>query len=194
MVEVRLGLATRPAIGYTENGDGHFVEQWDGKLLLAVFDGLGHGKVAAEAAERCRAVLKQVYQRKIPEIFEVCHEELRRMRGVVMGIARIELSTLLLNYAGVGNITMKIVGHEENTHLISMDGIVGYNLPGIRVFPYQLTRGDIIMMYTDGISSSHLSGYSKEKIRSYDPQILAEEILNRCSKPEDDATVLILHV
>ncbi|MHC1603709.1 MAG: SpoIIE family protein phosphatase [Candidatus Syntropharchaeales archaeon] len=194
MDEVKLGVATRPTLGYVENGDGYFIERWDDKLFLAVFDGLGHGSVAAKASEICLTTLKKTYTKDLPTIFSVCDHELKRTRGVVMGIALIDLSRRALKYAGVGNITTKVMGPQRSTHLISMDGIVGYNLPRIRIFPYQLERGDLLIMHSDGISSTSLSKYPRERMRSFDPQRVADEVLNGYAKKEDDATILIAHI
>lgn len=194
MAEVKIGIATRPRNGYFENGDGYFTKQWDDMLFLAIFDGLGHGKVAAAASERCLSILKEYYQAPLSVIFATAHDALRRTRGVVMGIALVNLSTLLLRYAGVGNIATKVISDEQSTHLISMDGIVGYTLPTIKEFTHQLIHGDVIIMYTDGISSSNLSLCPREQLKGADPQFVSEEILKKHAKSEDDATILIAHI
>jgi serine/threonine protein phosphatase PrpC len=194
MDEVKLGVATRPILGYVDNGDGYLIERWGDKLFLAVFDGLGHGSVAAKASETCLTALKKTYTRNLPTIFSACDHELKTTRGVVMGIALVDLSRRALKYAGVGNITTKVMGPRRSTHLISMDGIVGYNLPRIRVFPYQLERGDLLIMHSDGISSTNLSKYPRERMISFDPQRVADDILNGYAKKEDDATILIAHI
>jgi len=194
MAEVKIGAATRPRRGYFENGDGYFTMQWDDMLFLALFDGLGHGRVAAVASDRCLSILKESYQTSLPVIFTASHNALRRTRGVVMGIALISLSTLLMRYAGVGNIATKVISGEKSTHLVSMDGIVGYTLPTIKEFTHQLIPGDVIVMHTDGISSSNLSLHPSEQLKDRDPQTIAEEILDNHAKSEDDATILIIHI
>ena len=194
MVEVKIGVATRPLVGYVDNGDGYLVERWDDTLFLAVFDGLGHGKNAAEASEKCLMSLKVTCTKELPTIFAACDQELKGTRGVVMGIALIDLTKLSLRYAGVGNITTKVVGFERSTHLISMDGIIGYTLPTIRIFTHQLAPEDLVVMHSDGISSSSLLKYSSERMRRLDPRIVAEEIVKDYSKKEDDATILIAHI
>lgn len=48
---VEWGVAGLPAKGHRESGDGYLVRPVAGGVLLAVVDGLGHGREAAVAAE-----------------------------------------------------------------------------------------------------------------------------------------------
>src|SRR4051812_18381739 len=55
----RIGSWSRPRPGEELNGDAYFVSEYDGELLLAVIDGLGHGHGANEAARAAVETLEQ---------------------------------------------------------------------------------------------------------------------------------------
>jgi len=73
--------------------------------------------------------------------------------------------------------------------LLSYGGIVGHNIRSPRVFEYDFNPGDIMCMYSDGITSR----WKIEDINWKEhPQKNAEFILNQHSRLNDDATVLII--
>ncbi len=185
---MRFGVATRPKDGETANGDAYFVREFDSKALMAVIDGIGHGKEANIAAMKAVSFLEKHYCEDLTTIVKKCHEELRGTRGAVLGVALIKKKENILSYAGVGNISARIVKRGEESHLTSMDGIVGYNLRKVREFQYPYSRGDIVLMFSDGISHRFsISGFLMEE----GVQKIAEDILQENGK-NDDATVLVV--
>ncbi len=189
MVKMKFGIATRPNIGSKYNGDKYLIKEFDHQVLISVIDGLGHGELAALASDRCMKCIEQHYEKELAEIFKYCDLELRRTNGVVMGIMFIELEHSTLSYAGVGNITARVISTKP-IHLISRDGIVGYKMPKIKECKYPYTAGDVILMYSDGISSK-AAQYPASLLLKQDVQEAADEIMKLYGKYEDDATVIV---
>ncbi|MHC1585767.1 MAG: SpoIIE family protein phosphatase [Candidatus Syntropharchaeia archaeon] len=182
---MRFGIATRAKVGESVNGDGYFIKS-DGFALIAVIDGVGHGREANIATEKVISFLEENYRMDPAEIIRRCNLILRRTRGVVMGIAMIKEKTL--TYTGIGNIAGIIKKKNTERHLTSLSGIVGYNLRKVMKFFYPYEEGDIIIMFSDGISKHF-------RISDYDfsmgLQAVAEAILEEHGKENDDATIVI---
>src|SRR4051812_43219309 len=73
----RVGSWSRPRPGEELNGDAYFVSEHDGELLLAVVDGLGHGRGANEAALAAVETLEQWRGEPLQELVWGVHESLR---------------------------------------------------------------------------------------------------------------------
>ena len=70
--------------------------------------------------------------------------------------------------------------------ILTRAGVVGLELPRLQASVTTVAPGDVVILATDGISRTFLSG-----LRPLDtPQLLAERILRRHAKGTDDALVL----
>ena len=185
---MKFGIASRPVSG-KYNGDMYMIKEFDHRVLVSVIDGLGHGKRAAVASSRCIKSLGKNYKEGLTEILKHCDNDIRKTSGVVMGIISIDLELSTISYAGVGNISARLVG-KNSTHFISRDGIVGYRFPKIKEYTYSYTKGDTILMHSDGISSKVVE-YPSLKIRTQDVEETANEILRLYGRENDDATVVV---
>lgn len=186
-----VAMANRP--GQQRSGDRHLVAAApDGSVLLAVVDGLGHGDEAAEAAERAAALLGEHPQESVIALARRCHAGLQGTRGVVMTLARISPQDGTLTWLGVGNVAGLLLrggaaNHAPQESVLLRGGVVGYQLPPLSATVHALSRGDSIVLATDGIRpdfSDHLS--LKEA-----PQRAADQLLARFRREADDALVLV---
>ncbi|MCL0092061.1 SpoIIE family protein phosphatase [Dehalococcoidia bacterium] len=191
-----LGIATRPKRGQSINGDAYFVGEYDGKVLLAVIDGVGHGEEANRAARRAIAFLENYRQPGLETLIQGCHRELRGTRGGVISLALMNKGNSTLSHAGIGNIESRIITEDNRmVHLISMNGVIGHNLRKVKEFQYPYHPGDTMVMFSDGISSRFMTDLVREGIPSplnplVDLPAVAQRILEKHSKA-DDATVLL---
>lgn len=186
---MKFGIASHPMPGNKYNGDMYLIKEFDHKILISLIDGLGHGELAAVASSRCMKSIEEHYRSGLKEIFKYCDIELRKTNGVVMGIILIDFEHSILCYAGVGNISARVI-RSKPLHLIPVDGIVGYKLPKIKEYRHPYTTGDTILMYSDGISSKvtqHIASFLLKE----DVQEAADDIMNLYGKDEDDATVIV---
>ena len=157
--------------------------------MVAVIDGLGHGEQAEDAAVKAVEYLKNNYRLNLPQIFKECNESLKGTVGAAMAIALIDRDNCQITFAGVGNIGTCIVS-DKNSSLVSDFGIVGGGLRKLREEKSRFRDGDMIIMYSDGISEKFDVFSYDEKARS-DPDRLAEAISNEFCRSHDDSIIVV---
>jgi len=151
-------------------------------------DGQEEGDPAETAAQTIRAHLGE----PLMAVVQQCHQELRHTRGVVMSIALIDLEHAQLTWLGVGNVRAilcrpdSVVGPRRQ-ELLLRSGVVGAQLPPLRLAVTPLVRGDTLIFATDGISSK----FADNLPASRQPQALAEAILAEHCTQTDDALVVV---
>lgn len=158
---------------------------------MGVIDGLGHGLEAAAAAREAARVLEARPAEPIVDLFEACHEALRGTRGAVMSLASIDSSGSRMSWIGVGNVEAVLLRADPaaapaRETIPLRGGIVGYQLPSLHPAKLALSRGDTLLLATDGIRG----GFGEGVHTARGPREIAEEILARHARGNDDALVL----
>jgi anti-sigma regulatory factor (Ser/Thr protein kinase) len=185
-----VGVWSRPRPGEESNGDAYFIGHHDGETLLAVVDGLGHGRGAREAAEAATDVLELWRGEPLDELILGVHDALRATRGAVMGAVVLDPARESFTYVGVGNIEVRILGSTEPARPIPSNGTLGARLSNVRVWPHRWTEGTTFVLASDGISATwDITAYPGLVVKS--PQLLAGVLLRDFSRNSDDATVLV---
>jgi negative regulator of sigma-B (phosphoserine phosphatase) len=161
--------------------------------LFAVIDGLGHGDAAADAAEAAAEILTAYVDNPPQFLLERCHEELRRTRGAVMTLAWFDLDERTVSWTGVGNVEARFVRAGAGTDArhdspVVLGGVVGYNLPQVRMSTIELEPGDAVAMATDGVAAD----FSESLESGVSAQELAERVLERHGKGTDDALAAVV--
>jgi anti-sigma regulatory factor (Ser/Thr protein kinase) len=186
----RVGEWSRPRPGEETNGDACFIKEHDGETLLAVVDGLGHGRGAREAAKAALDTLEQWEGEPLDELILATHDALRATRGAVMGAVVLNPARGAFNYAGVGNVEVRVLGAAEPARPIPANGTLGARLSQVRVWPHRWQEGTTLVMASDGISATwDANAYPGLVNRS--PQLLAGILLRDFARSSDDATVLV---
>ena len=186
----RIGAWSRPRPGEETNGDAYFIKEHDGETLLAVVDGLGHGRGAREAAAAALDTLEQWEGETLGELITGVHDALRSTRGAVMGAVVLSPARHSFTYAGVGNIEMRVLGATEPARPIPSNGTLGARLSQVRVWPHRWDEGTTLVIASDGISATwDAAAYPGLVSRS--PQLLAGVLLRDFARSSDDATVLV---
>ena len=188
VAKMEIATISRPKPGEAVNGDAYCIERCsdetgEEKLLIAVVDGLGHGKNACSASKTAVDFIKSHNQLPIKELVQDIHKALQGTRGVVIGICAIQSGKL--SYIGVGNISAQIVsteGHQQ--HLTSTSGVLGWNLRKVLEFNYDFPSGWLVMN-SDGIGRFASSEYLSNDLHAMTSKILHEHGKN------DDATIVI---
>lgn len=186
------GVAALTLPGQSESGDLYLVEPFEGGVLVAVVDGLGHGNDAAKAARVAVEILRTHASEQVDELVRRCHEALRSTRGVAMSLASFSLADRTMSWLGVGNVEGVLLragpgGHPPRERLLLRGGVVGYQLPRPRPSVLRVHPADTLVLVTDGVGarfadSLHGSGH---------PQQIADGILSEHAKGTDDALVLV---
>jgi negative regulator of sigma-B (phosphoserine phosphatase) len=194
---LEVGTAGAPLAGELRSGDLAVLAPYDGGALVAVLDGLGHGDAAADAAAAAAELLCAHAGDAPQELFERCHEGLRRTRGAVMTLAWLDLPApgdAQLRWIGVGNVEARLLraaggaGARHEGPLV-LGGVVGHHLPpAIRAESIQLEPGDAVAFATDGIAAD----FSAVLDPALGAQPQAERILREHGKGTDDALAVVV--
>jgi negative regulator of sigma-B (phosphoserine phosphatase) len=190
---LELGVAERALAGEWRSGDRAVLVAYHGGALAAAIDGLGHGGDAADAAAVAAEVLSAHPDEEPAHLIEACHQALARTRGAVMTLAWFDLEARRLSWTGVGNVEGRLVhagaGMGAPTEgALTKGGVVGYNLPSIRVTSTALEGGDVMVLATDGIDS----GFAGAITAGGSAQDIADRILAQHAKGGDDALVVVI--
>jgi len=185
---VQVAIAKDPLKGPYCGDQGGWWE-WAGKALLCIVDGLGHGQGAEQAAMAALGFVEGHYHQPIPEIFARCDEALRCTRGVAMGIAVVDVDNQVVTYAGIGN-TRGLIAGRKTVYLRSGYGIVGGGYNSLVPETVSLRRGDLLIMYTDGLEEFVRLDEYDATVRA-DPSRLARALLGEWRREGDDAAVVV---
>ena len=183
-----IGAAQRPIENETVCGDAFAVFR-DRETTIAVADGLGHGAGAAEAALAFCAYVGTHASAGLEQILRGATTCLSPTRGAAAALIRISDQRRHLSFAGIGNIEVQAMS-KLPIRPVCTPGIVGRPLRKVLSFDYELNRGDLLAIHSDGISSRFtLAPYSH-----LDVQSMAEAILADHGKQHDDATCVVVRL
>lgn len=186
---MQIAMAQKAFMDETECGDGCGYWEVDGKMVLCMADGLGHGPQAAKAARAALDYARENAHLGLAELFAGCDRTIRHTRGVAMGMAILEPSRERLQYAAIGNTQAVLMG-ATHRRLTGNPGIVGAGYHKLQPLTEAFRPQDTVLLFTDGIAPQiKLAAYSTVVLQN--PQTLAEQILADWSRPNDDAAILV---
>ena len=189
---IEWGVASLTMCGQSQSGDRHLVQPYTNGLLVAVVDGLGHGEQAAAAADLAVTTLIKHAHESVIALLGLCHDALRKTRGVVMSLASFNELDRALTWMGIGNVEGMVIRaegspHSRHEYLLLRGGVVGDQLPSLGASIIPLMQGDTLVFTTDGIRG----GFAQDLSASDPPQVMADRILAKYSKGSDDALVFV---
>jgi anti-sigma regulatory factor (Ser/Thr protein kinase) len=190
MTVIQWATAGAALSGQTSSGDRAVVVPFPDGALVALIDGLGHGKEACEAAVAAERVLLAAPYEPIVDLVQRCHEQLRATRGVVITLASFDANPGAMTWLGVGNVEALLVrahAHSNAEAVAMRGGTVGYMLPPLTPRRLIVHPGDTLVLATDGIRH----GFKTEIVPSRTPQEIADQVMAHWAKPSDDACVLV---
>jgi negative regulator of sigma-B (phosphoserine phosphatase) len=191
-LKIEAAFATLPLPGESESGDLCLIKRVGKGTLLAVVDGLGHGQDAASAAHAAVGALDRYSREPLIELVRRCHDALVGLRGVVLGIAYLDPQAATMAWLGVGNVGGIVLradlgNRPSRITLVPNAGFIGAEQahPTTRSVP--LALGDTVILYSDGIKD----GFADSLALSNTPQEIADFVITRHLKGNDDALVLV---
>jgi serine/threonine protein phosphatase PrpC len=191
---IEWGVARKNHPGETVSGDIHVVMPHGRGVLLGVIDGSGHGPEAARAAQLAVAALQREPDAPVGDHLARCHAALARSRGAVMTLADFDARERTLTLCGVGNVEAMLfgagmaVGSPPKATAPLRGGIVGEQLPEPYPTVLPIEAGDVLVMASDGLRLD----FRQELGLKCAPQRLADTLLQKHSKGNDDALVLVV--
>jgi phosphoserine phosphatase RsbX len=185
-------VASCPIEGQAISGDLHVVKFFDHRVLLAAIDGVGHGDGATAAARAAVEILERHAADSVITLVNRCHEALRQTRGVVLTIVKLNITDGTLTWLGVGNVEGRLLradahASQPRESVMLRGGIIGYQLPALYASVVPIVRGDLLVLATDGIDPI----FDMRNNLSETPKQIAEKIMSRHFKGNDDALVLV---
>ena len=186
---IEWAVSARPIPGEIVSGDLHVVTITDQRVLIAAIDALGHGAEAASAARIAADVLHRHADEPILDLVHRCHLALQKTRGAAMTMASINGIDGMLTWLGVGNVEGLLfrIGSNGRDAVLLRGGVVGYQLPALKVSSVPLAFGDMLVFATDGVRGD----FAREKIKGPASQDLANDLLARFARGTDDSLVLV---
>ena len=187
---LEIGATSRPKPGERLNGDAFLVTHLSHtKTLVAVIDGLGHGKEANIASQLAREQILIKQDAPLDVLMKHCHNALRGTRGATISLVLIDSEQKKLWFTGIGNIETWIMNAQGKKGLLSYGGIVGHNIRSPKLFEQSFTEKDTLCLFSDGISTR----WNGDDINiSGQAQSMSEQIMNKFSKINDDASILVI--
>jgi serine phosphatase RsbU (regulator of sigma subunit) len=191
-VLVDIGIAERTLSGEQQSGDRCVVAATGRRVLLAVIDGVGHGAEAALAAATAAKILETFVHEPVDTLLQRCHTRLRATRGAAITLVVIDTDAPSLEWVGAGNVVAALqqvepFGLPATRELLVRAGAAGASLPSTRASRLPLTRGDTLVIATDGVHPT----FTNDITCNETPQHLADRLLQRYATLQDDALVLV---
>lgn len=185
-----IGMHVRPMPGQTVSGDLAIAVRAGDSLLLVMADGTGHGQSAAEAVQRVAEFVRNHADIDLGRFLAGLHARLSGSVGAAVGALLVDPTRRAFRYVGVGNTGVaRRIGAPWRG--VSKDGVLGERLPGMLVQDGTLARGDLFLMFTDGLSE--LAGGQFAVRNAFKPAAqLARDLVSDLGKPHDDAGCIVL--
>jgi len=187
------GVAKCALPGEEVSGDQHLVQPFTHGALVAVVDGLGHGQDATTAARVAVSTLTNRPGDSVIALVKRCHEALTKTRGAVTTLASFNILEATMTWLGVENVEGVLIRADTRAtpateSVLLRGGVVGYQLPALQAGVVPVSRGDLLILATDGIRS----GFVQNLIATDPPQQIADRILAQHFKGTDDALALVV--
>lgn len=187
----RIGAVSLAAPGETACGDAWRFRQDGERAELLVVDGLGHGPIAAEAADAAVAVFDDMPGATPSVILDRAHRNLRTTRGAAVAIATLDDSTRQIVFSGAGNIAGRIISGVGDRTLLSQHGTVGFQVRHLQDISYEWPPHALLVLHSDGIVT-RWSPADAPGLLQCDPLVIAGWLVREHLRGRDDATVAVV--
>jgi hypothetical protein len=185
-----LGAICLAVAGEIECGDTWRAADNGTTISILVADGLGHGPIAAVAANAAATAFESNPFEPPVGAMTVLHRALSGTRGAAAACAHLHIADRKINFAGVGNIYGAIVTDERSRGMVSHNGTLGLQLLRTQQFEYAWPAGSHVVMHSDGLSA-RWSAQDYPGLLSRHPAIIAGVLFRDFGRGRDDATVVV---
>jgi anti-sigma regulatory factor (Ser/Thr protein kinase)/serine/threonine protein phosphatase PrpC len=189
----QVGVYGRPCPEEVTSGDDGLFLRRDEDLLLVIADGLGHGVPAREASEMAMEAVVSAPDGPPDHLLARCHAALGKTRGAVMSIARIAEPGDVAAIGCAGNTSVHIYGIGATRRFSGPSFVLGApgRTPKTLAEEKSLAASDAMVLFTDGLNTkTDLEGELDLILRKH-PIRIAEELVKRFGRGNDDALVLV---
>jgi anti-sigma regulatory factor (Ser/Thr protein kinase) len=186
---INFGAVSVPVEGESVCGDSWRIALDGGATAVMLADGLGHGILAADAAQTAVAAFESGPFDEPSEVLQRAHRAAAGSRGAAAACARLGMDGEVM-YAGVGNISGSVVSDERARGMVSHGGTLGLRMPRLQQFDYQRKPQSLVIMHSDGISARWDLRLRPGLLQRH-PAIIAAVLYRDHARGRDDATVVV---
>jgi anti-sigma regulatory factor (Ser/Thr protein kinase) len=187
---MQVGSIRVPIRGETVCGDNFHVLHNRENCTILVADGLGHGVLAAEAADEAVRLLGNSRNSHPAALLQDVHSGLRATRGAAGAIAQIRLRGQSVTYAGLGNISASLCTGQSTRQMVSNNGTIGQEPARIKEFEYPWSSDTLLVMHSDGVQTRwQLDSYPG--LRRRHPAVIAGVLYRDFSRGRDDVGIVV---
>ncbi len=187
---LQVGVICVPANPGDACGDAWGLRHLPVRSRILLVDGLGHGLLAARAADEAVRVFTEKFSLGGVQMIQYMHGAMRSTRGASLAITDIEHEARILRYSGVGNISGMIYDHSSSRSMVSHNGTVGHELHHVTEFTYPWSETAMLVMHSDGLLSRWKFD-SHPGLTSRHPSIIAGVLFRDYQRGKDDVSVLV---
>lgn len=183
------GVVCCPLRGETSCGDGWIVSGRSDELLFGVFDGSGHGGLAAQATHRLLQALCSDRYRDLKLTTLALDRALKGTRGAAMLLMKRQQLASSFSYSSVGNVEGRSVGPKVE-RFVTNPGILGVGrlVPRVRDTTNNCRH---IILHSDGVSRRwRVTDWPG--LMSEHPSVISAAIYRDCASLRDDACILVV--
>lgn len=188
---IESGAVCLPIAGEEACGDGWWCSGGASSAKLMVVDGLGHGPMAATAAQQAIRAARENAHLASGRMLDMVHQALRPTRGAAVAIAEFDLHRQEVVFAGVGNISASVLDGSQRKSLISHNGIAGHNMRTPREFSLPWPTDSVCVFHSDGLSTQW-SADDYPGLLWRHPSVVAGVLYRDFARGRDDVTVVAL--
>jgi anti-sigma regulatory factor (Ser/Thr protein kinase) len=184
------GAVSLPKDGEEVCGDAWSVRPHPDGLTVMVADGLGHGPLAAEAANAAVSTFARHHGLSPTDILERIHGALRPTRGAAVSVARLDLRGGRVRFAGIGNVAGTLIDGANVRKMLSHNGTAGHTVRRIQEIDYDFAGAPLVVLCSDGLGTSWALERYPGLVRSH-PSLVAGVLYRDFTRGRDDVTVLV---
>ncbi len=155
-------------------------------LFFAVADVAGHGDTAHRLSLVIKKYFSKNYKNDLMDLMKSLHTLLMGSRGAVGVAGFLDKKTGVVEYIGIGNISIRKFG-KKHLRIISNEGIIGYIIPTPKIKRLQLAADEVLLLYTDGIRDHFERSECPKGLFDEDAKHIVNGIMKHFYKGDDDA-------
>lgn len=179
------------APGETACGDAWAVMADGDRASVLVADGLGHGPIAAEAAQAAAEVFHARPWDAPCSLLERQHERLRSTRGAAVLVATLDRAQDRITVCGAGNIAGRVISGVEDRSVLSQHGTVGMQIRRPQQTTLDWPSHALLVLHSDGVTARWKLDNAPGLLQHH-PTVVAAWLLRDHARGRDDATVVVL--
>ncbi len=183
--DLRWGLTTRALMPDQPCGDVGRVWESEGRVFVALADGLGHGESAFEAAQATLESFQKHDTKPVEEMMILTHAAVSHTRGCAVFLARLDPVRNEAECVSVGNILFRSSRPEAHA-VLALPGILGHVMRKARPAVIPWHPGDWMVLCSDGVSTH----FSADELGEGSALDRSEELVRSYGHPHDDASAL----